>query len=271
MYKLDIWSKHYELTQKLESQMNVLCVTLETYLKLHLKKEIIFKPIILHERLVSLAMTAPSSRLLNQEADCKKPWSQSEILNSFLINETDIEEDTNAEYVAENDLIKYCHSKRQSLHKKIFTYFLIEDPHSQRIEFLGDSILKCITTIFFFFLGTSLDEGELTDKAHVLQSNKFLKHCSDNMTLHAYIVATVFMSKDSFFKGPPSITIMRRQVLSNKMQADAVEALIAAIYLSAIFVKKGTVHSPPVIFFNGCVSLFIENFFLVPLCFSKFL
>ncbi|XP_053993209.1 uncharacterized protein LOC128884142 isoform X2 [Hylaeus volcanicus] len=238
MYKLDLWSKQYELTKKLETQMNVLALIIQKYLQFHLQKKLNIKPIILNERLVSLAMTAPSSRVLNEEVDYKTPWGRSDMDNALTLNERDSEENFTRNDYTENTWMKYCH----------------KDPHSQRIEFLGDSVLKCITTIFFFFLGVSLDEGELTDRAHFIQANKFLKHCSENMNLHSYIAASVFMSRNAFFTGPTTITMMRRQVLSNKMQADAVEALIAAIYLSSICVEKETVSILPF----SCVS---ESFY----------
>ncbi|KAL8437983.1 hypothetical protein ACSSS7_000553 [Eimeria intestinalis] len=98
--------------------------------------------------------------------------------------------------------------------------------HSQRLEFLGDAVLTFIVSLCLFLCHREGDtEGVLTDKRSQFVSNAHLAACAKQAGFCNHILARPFSPSAALID-------LRRQSLSSKMQADAVEALIASIYLS---------------------------------------
>ncbi|KAL8446232.1 hypothetical protein Emed_005187 [Eimeria media] len=98
--------------------------------------------------------------------------------------------------------------------------------HSQRLELLGDAVLQFVVSLYLFLCRQEGDtEGMLTDKRSKFVSNAHLSASAKKAGFSHHILVRPFS---------PSTTLLdlRRQCLSSKMQADAVEALIASIYLS---------------------------------------
>ncbi|KAL8447488.1 hypothetical protein Emag_004327 [Eimeria magna] len=98
--------------------------------------------------------------------------------------------------------------------------------HSQRLEFLGDAVLEFIISLYLFLCHKEGDtEGVLTENRSRFVSNEHLSASAKKAGFSSHILSRPFS---------PSTTLLelRRQSLSSKMQADAMEALIASIYLS---------------------------------------
>ncbi|KAL8274299.1 hypothetical protein Esti_001753 [Eimeria stiedai] len=98
--------------------------------------------------------------------------------------------------------------------------------HSQRLEFLGDAVLEFSVSLCLFLCRQEGDtEGVLTEKRSQFVSNAHLSASAKKAGFSNHILARPFS---------PLATLLdlRRQSLSRKMQADAMEALIASIYLS---------------------------------------
>lgn len=87
---------------------------------------------------------------------------------------------------------------------------------NERLEFLGDSILACITADFLYRTYPSLDEGELSDVRAMLVKGDTLAKFADEMGLEQYL---------RMGKGERNTTI------SQRILASAFEALLGATYL----------------------------------------
>lgn len=112
----------------------------------------------------------------------------------------------------------------------------------QRMEFLGDAILKGMAGVWAFFHSpTSLEgglsvEGSLSKFSTPLKSNSYLRQCCRNEGLQNYLWAGMFVARSNGRRsGLVTLGDLRRQTVSDKMQADIMEALIGAVYLSNYF------------------------------------
>ena len=94
-------------------------------------------------------------------------------------------------------------------------------PHNERLEFLGDAVLELITTEFLY-RNYPEPEGELTNLRSALVNYKILSEIASGLELDKYILLS---------KGEAKDTGRARQVIL----ANAIEALIGAIYLDAGF------------------------------------
>jgi ribonuclease III len=94
-------------------------------------------------------------------------------------------------------------------------------PHNERLEFLGDAVLELITTEYLF-RNFPNPEGELTNLRSALVNYKMLSEISSNIHLDKYIMLSKGEAKD--------LGRARQVILAN-----AIEALIGAIYLDAGF------------------------------------
>ena len=94
-------------------------------------------------------------------------------------------------------------------------------PHNERLEFLGDAVLELITTEFLY-RNYPEPEGELTNLRSALVNYKILSEIASSLELDKYILLS---------KGEAKDTGRARQVIL----ANAIEALIGAIYLDAGF------------------------------------
>jgi ribonuclease III len=94
-------------------------------------------------------------------------------------------------------------------------------PHNERLEFLGDAVLELITTEYLF-KNFPNPEGELTNLRSALVNYKMLSEISASIHLDKYIMLSKGEAKD--------LGRARQVILAN-----AIEALIGAIYLDAGF------------------------------------
>eukprot|EP00918_Siedleckia_nematoides_P099086 GHVU01216856.1.p1 GENE.GHVU01216856.1~~GHVU01216856.1.p1 ORF type:complete len:479 (-),score=74.87 GHVU01216856.1:333-1652(-) len=98
--------------------------------------------------------------------------------------------------------------------------------HSQRLEFLGDSVLKFLAGMWVFaMLGPEWGEGALSEKAQTLQSNSVLRRAVKEAKLDSAV-----LTKN--YNKTMTLADQRMQVASGKMQADIFESLVGALYLS---------------------------------------
>lgn len=101
-----------------------------------------------------------------------------------------------------------------------------EQWHSQRLEFLGDAVLGFVVSLYLFCCSRKGDTEEtLTNRRTQWVSNRHLTSRAKAHNLAAYILARPFVPSAGLCR-------LRLQQVSPKMQADAVEALIACFYLS---------------------------------------
>lgn len=91
---------------------------------------------------------------------------------------------------------------------------------NERLEFLGDAILGMIVAEYLFDQHAEVQEGELTKMRSWLVNKKSLAICARRLNLDKYMLLS-FSATQSLSKGNES------------MLADALEAIIAAIYLDA--------------------------------------
>lgn len=91
---------------------------------------------------------------------------------------------------------------------------------NERLEFLGDSILGMIVADYLFSLHTDIPEGELTKMRSWIVNKNTLSLCSRKIHLDDFLMLSHSAAK-SLEQGSDSIL------------ADALEAIIAAIYLDS--------------------------------------
>lgn len=95
---------------------------------------------------------------------------------------------------------------------------------NERLEFLGDSVLNLSISTFLFQKKKDLTEGELSRMRSTIVCEKSLKLAADSFGLNRYILLG---------KGEEQTGGRKR----DSIIADAMEALIGAIYLDAGFVE----------------------------------
>jgi ribonuclease III len=93
--------------------------------------------------------------------------------------------------------------------------------HNERLEFLGDAVLELITTEYLY-RNFPNPEGELTNLRSALVNYKMLSEIASSINLDKYIMLSKGEAKD--------LGRARQVILAN-----AIEALIGAIYLDAGF------------------------------------
>jgi ribonuclease III len=93
--------------------------------------------------------------------------------------------------------------------------------HNERLEFLGDAVLELITTEYLY-RNFPNPEGELTNLRSALVNYKMLSEIASSINLDKYILLSKGEAKD--------LGRARQVILAN-----AIEALIGAIYLDAGF------------------------------------
>ncbi len=100
---------------------------------------------------------------------------------------------------------------------------VVEDPEilsNERLEFLGDAVLGMIVADYLFSLHTNVLEGELTKMRSWLVNKDSLAYCANKLNLEDFIQLS-YSAEKSLKKGSESI------------MADAMEAIIAAIYMDS--------------------------------------
>ena len=91
---------------------------------------------------------------------------------------------------------------------------------NERLEFFGDAILSSVIAEYLFYLRSDVQEGELTKMRSWLVNKKSLAYCARKLRLHEFIMVSL-SARHSLQQGNDSIL------------ADALEAIIAAIYLDS--------------------------------------
>ncbi|KAJ1677817.1 Dicer-like protein 1, partial [Spiromyces aspiralis] len=119
------------------------------------------------------------------------------------------------------------------------------DTNYERLEALGDSVLKFVVTAILFALHPDADEGQLTDARVKIVSNRHLARVARQNRLDRYIWAHKFLPKqwlpptNAWWHINPQYEKGRQyseqtmQNVSNKMYADLVESILGACYLSS--------------------------------------
>lgn len=97
-----------------------------------------------------------------------------------------------------------------------------EHRSNERLEFLGDSILGMITAEYLFYNNKEVLEGELTKMRSWLVNKKSLAICARAIKLDAFLFLS-YSATQSLQRG------------NDSMLADALESIIAAIYLDKGF------------------------------------
>lgn len=93
---------------------------------------------------------------------------------------------------------------------------------NERLEFLGDAILGSITAEYLFYNHRQVLEGELTKRRSWLVNKKSLALCAKAIGLDQFLFLS-FSARQSLQRG------------NDSMLADALEAVIAAIYIDRGF------------------------------------
>ena len=102
---------------------------------------------------------------------------------------------------------------------------------NERLEFLGDAVLELVSSEFLFFNNTTMPEGELTKLRASMVCEPSLAFCARDIELGEYLLLG---------KGEEATGGRKRDSIT----ADAMEALIGAIYLDGGFANaKEFIHS----------------------------
>lgn len=91
--------------------------------------------------------------------------------------------------------------------------------HNERLEFLGDAVLEIIVTEFLYFTFPEKPEGELTNLRASLVNAKMLATVARDLDIENNLYLSKGESRDAQSKA------------RNYILADAVEAIIGAVYL----------------------------------------
>ena len=96
--------------------------------------------------------------------------------------------------------------------------------HNERLEFLGDAVLEIIVTEYLFYKFPETPEGDLTNWRASLVNAKMLASLAEELDIEQYLYLSRGEAKDKNSKA-------RQYILAN-----AIEALIGAIYLDRVVV-----------------------------------
>ncbi|MHC4471336.1 MAG: ribonuclease III [Planctomycetota bacterium] len=110
--------------------------------------------------------------------------------------------------------------RREGLLRKALTHSSVKDdknPSNERLEFLGDAILGMVISEYLFSLLPGNDEGDLTKVKSVVVSSHTLARLGEELEIDKFLLIG---------KG-----IRLRKEIPRSLIANAVEAIIAAVYL----------------------------------------
>ncbi|KAF9112474.1 Dicer-like protein 1 [Mortierella sp. AM989] len=110
------------------------------------------------------------------------------------------------------------------------------DFHYERLETLGDSFLKFVSTIRLYIVNPAKDEGQLHSHRIRIISNKALLRHANGLELYRYVSSTPFHRKSwrptRFIVDGKKWSESQSHQLSNKTLADVIESSLGAAYLS---------------------------------------
>jgi ribonuclease-3 len=114
------------------------------------------------------------------------------------------------------------HFARPELARQALTHRSFGTPHNERLEFLGDSLLNCSVATLLYERFTRLPEGDLSRLRATLVNQSSLSEVATTLGLGELLRLGEGELKSGGFRRPSIL-------------ADAVEALLGAIYLDAGF------------------------------------
>ncbi len=118
--------------------------------------------------------------------------------------------------------------KRQELLQQALTHRSFGTPHNERLEFLGDSVLNCVIATELYRRFPRLPEGDLSRARAQLVKQETLHEVAQSLRLGEYIQLGEGELRSGGHRRPSIL-------------ADAVEAIIGAIYLDKDFVAAADV------------------------------
>jgi dsRNA-specific ribonuclease len=104
----------------------------------------------------------------------------------------------------------------------------------QRLEHIGDTVLKFLTVTHLFASHQNWHEGYLSQAKDVIVANNRLAEAAIQSKLDQYILSTPFAPRKwtpAYIELPPRFKALPERLLSTKTLADVVEALIGAAYV----------------------------------------
>lgn len=118
---------------------------------------------------------------------------------------------------------------RPALLEQAVTHRSFGSPNNERLEFLGDSVLNCVTAVALFGRFDNLREGDMSRLRANLVRQEALHRLADGLKLGDYLRLGEGELKSGGHRRPSIL-------------ADALEAIIAAVFLDAGFdAAKGVV------------------------------
>ncbi len=95
----------------------------------------------------------------------------------------------------------------------------------ERLEFLGDSVLRLIISDYIFTRYKNMDEGGLTKLRSQIENGSSLAEMTRKIGLHKYMLI------------PRNLEVNCAREKNNKFQCDIFEAIIAAVYCDSLKIK----------------------------------
>lgn len=117
---------------------------------------------------------------------------------------------------------------RIELLEQALTHRSFGSPHNERLEFLGDSVLNCVTAVALFGRFSELREGDMSRLRANLVRQETLHRLADGLKLGDYLRLGEGELKSGGHRRPSIL-------------ADALEAVFAAVFLDAGFETAKTV------------------------------
>ncbi len=114
------------------------------------------------------------------------------------------------------EILGYRFRNRRLLERAL-THASLEQDHNERLEFLGDAILDLVVSHVLFVRYPEAREGELTEGKAMLVSRSTLARVGGRLDLGRWILS--------------SADLRKRGSLPRSLLGNAVEALLAAVYL----------------------------------------
>lgn len=125
------------------------------------------------------------------------------------------------------DILAGVITDERRLQEALSTPFARQSFNYQTLEFFGDCILKFVASCVVFVQGNDLDEGKLTSKRAECICNAHLTKIAERFGIAEYAFAQDSIPKRWHAHGLASKAFL----VSDKMQADFVEALLGAAWL----------------------------------------
>jgi len=95
--------------------------------------------------------------------------------------------------------------------------------HYERLEFLGDAVLKLLAVVQAAALSPTSSEDIISKDSQELQTKKWLRKCAKSLGLLNCLLARSFTANEC-------MTLLRKQTVSQKVQADIMESVLGATF-----------------------------------------